>query len=110
MLCISIHTMYILIAILLVPGAGVIYPSEIIKNVSSLSGNLLNDFRYYINKNLLVKPLSSTWIGSVFIAICLLDIVQFVVDLAMITALKCLGLSHPFCCVVAKNKKCYSPV
>ena len=39
-------------AIWLVPG--------IIKNASSLSGNLLNDLPYYINKNLLVKPLSST--------------------------------------------------
>ena len=50
MLCTSIHTMYILIAIWLVPGVGKIFPSEIIKNVSSLSGNLLNDLRHYVKK------------------------------------------------------------
>ena len=45
---------------LIVLGAGGISPSEIIKNVSSLSGNLLKDLRYYVNKNLSVKSLSST--------------------------------------------------
>jgi len=86
--CTSIHTMYILIAIWLVPGAGGIFLSEIIKNVSSLSGNLLNDLCYYVNKNLLVKSVSSTWITSVFITICSLQIVQFVANLAMITAVR----------------------
>ena len=51
-----------------------------------------------------MKPLSSTWIISVFITICSLEIVQFVANLAMITALKWSGLSHAFCCVVEKNK------
>ena len=51
-----------------------------------------------------MKPLSSTWIISVFITICSLEIVQFVANLAMITALKCSGLSHAFRCVVEKNK------
>ena len=46
-----------------------------------------------------MKPLSTTWIISVFIAICLLEIVQFVAKLAMITALKCPSLSHPFRCI-----------
>ena len=89
MLCTSIHTMYSLIAICLVPEAGGIFSSEIIKNVSSVSGNLLNDFRYY-GKNLSVKPLSSTWITSVFITICSLEfeIAQFVANLAMITAVR----------------------
>ena len=32
------------------------------------------------------------------------QIVQFVANLAMITALKCSGLSHAFRCVVEKNK------
>ena len=73
------------------------------KNVSSLSGNLLNDLCYYVKKYLSVKPLSSTWITSVFITICLLEIVQFVANLAMITTLKCSGLSHAFRCVVEKN-------
>ena len=50
-LCTSIHTMYILITIWLVPGVGGIYTPEIIKNVSGLSGNLLNDLRYYVIKN-----------------------------------------------------------
>ena len=63
-----------------------------------------NDFCYYVNKNIPVKPLSSTLITSVFITICLLEIVQFVANLAMITALKCSGLSHAFPCVVDKNK------
>ena len=79
-------------------------PSEIIKNVSSLSGNLLNDLRYYVNKNLSVKPLSSSRIISVFITICSLEIVQFVANFAMITALKCSGLSHAFRCVVEKTE------
>ena len=39
-------------------------------------------------KNLSVKPLSSTWINSVFITICALEIVQFVANLAMITAVR----------------------
>jgi len=74
----------------LVPGAGRIFSSEIIKSVSSLSGNLLNDLHYYVNRNLLVKPLSSTWITgtSVFIIICSLEIVQLVTNLAMITAVR----------------------
>ena len=64
----------------------------------------LNDVCYYVNKNLSVKPLSSTWITSVFITIqCSLEIVQFVASLAMI-ALKCSSLSHAFRCVVEKNK------
>ena len=88
MLCTSIHTMYILIPIWLVPVAGGIFPSEIINNVSHLSGNLLNVLRYYVYKNLSVKPLSSTWITSVFITICSLEIVQFVANLAMITAVR----------------------
>ena len=45
----------------------------------------LNDLCYYVNKNLSVKSLSSTWISSVFITICWLEIVQFVANLAMIT-------------------------
>ena len=65
---------------------------------------LLNDLCYYVNKSLSVKPLSSTWITSVFITICSLEIVQFVANLAMITALKCSGLSHAFHCVVEKHK------
>ena len=97
-------------AIWLVPGAGGIFPSGplsagwIIKNVPSSSGNLLSDLCYYGNKNLSVIPLSPTWITSVFITICLLEIVQFVANLTMITALKCSGLSHAFRCVVEKNK------
>ena len=97
-------------AIWLVPGVGGIFLSGplsaggIIKNVSSLSGNLSNDLCYYLNKNLSVKPLSSTWITSVFITICSLQIVQFVANLVMITALKCSGVSHAFRCVVEKNK------
>ena len=58
--------------------------------------------RKYVSKNHSVKPLSSTWIISVFITICLLEIVQFVTNLAMITALTCSGLSHAFRCVVEK--------
>ena len=75
MLCTSTPTMYILIAISLVPGAGGISPSEIIKYFSSLSGNLLKDLCCYVSKNLSVKPLSSTWIISVFLTICSLEIV-----------------------------------
>ena len=79
--------------------------STFIKNVSILPGNLLNDLCYYVSKNLPVKPLSSTWIISVFITICSrsLEIVQFVANLAMITAPKCSGLSHAFLCVVEKK-------
>ena len=97
-------------AIWLVPGVGGIFPSGplsaggIIKNVPSFSGNLFSDLCYYGNKNLSVKSLSSSWITSVFITICLLEIVQFVANLTMITALKCSGLSYAFCCVVEKNK------
>ena len=69
----------------------------------------LNDLLYYVSKNLSVKPLSSTWIISIFITICSLEIVQFVANLAMITALKCPGLSHTFCCVAEKKLKGYSP-
>ena len=47
--------------------SGLLLAAGIIKNVSSLSGNLLNDLCYYVNKTLSVKPLSSTWITSVFI-------------------------------------------
>ena len=79
-----------------------------IKKCSSLSGNLLNDLCYYVSKNLSVKPLSSTFF-SVFITICSLEIVQFVANLAMITTLKCSGLSHTFRCAVEKKWKCYSP-
>ena len=64
----------------------------------------LNDLCYTVSENLSVKPLSSTWIISVFITICSLQIVvQIVANLAMITALKCTGLSHVFRCVVEKN-------
>ena len=76
----------------------------LLENVSSLFGNLLNDLCYYVSKNFSVKPLSSTWIISVFITICSLEIVQFVANIAMITALKCSGLSHAFRSVVDKNK------
>ena len=55
------------------------------------------------DKNLSEKPLSSTWITSVFISICSLEIVQFVANLAIIAALKCSGLLHAFRCVVEKN-------
>ena len=75
-----------------------------LKNVSSLSGNLLNDLCYYVSKNLSVEPFSSTWIISVFITICSLEIVQFVANPAMITPLKCSALLHTFRCVVEKNK------
>ena len=61
---------------------------EIIKSVSSLPGNLLNDLRYYVNRNLSVKPVSSLWITSVFITFCSLEIVQFVANLDMITAVR----------------------
>ena len=84
--------------------SGPLSAGGIIKNVSSLSGNFLNDLCYYVNKNLSVKPLSSTWITSVFITICSLEIVQFVANLAMITALKCSSVSHAFRCVVEQNK------
>ena len=101
-------------AIWLVPGAGGIFPSGplsaggIIKNVPSFSGNLFSDLCYYGNKNLSVKSLSSSWITSVFITICLLEIVQFVANLTMITALKCSGLSYAFCCVAEKNKNLFT--
>ena len=85
-------------------SSGPLSAGGIIKNVSSLSGNLLNDLCHHENKNLSVKPLSSTWITSVFITICSLEIVHFVANLAMITTLKCSGLSHAFRCVVEKNK------
>ena len=77
---------------------------HLLKNVSIFSGNLLNEYSYYVSKNLSVKPLSSTWIISVFITVCSLEIVQFVANLAMITALKCSDLSHAFRCNVEKNK------
>ena len=64
------------------------FPSEIIKSVSSLSANVLNDLCYYVNRNLSVEPLYSTWITSVFITICSLEIVQFVPNLAKITAVR----------------------
>ena len=65
---------------------------------------LLNDLYYYVSKNLSVKPLSSTWIITILITICSLEIVQFAANLATITALKCSGLSHTFRYVVEKNK------
>ena len=74
---------------------------HLLKNVSIFSGNLLNEYSYYVSKSLSVKPLSSTWI---IITVCSLEIVQFVANLAMITALKCSGLSHAFRCNVEKNK------
>ena len=61
-------------------------------------------YSYYVSKNLSVKPLSSIRIISVFIIVCSIEIVQFVASLAMITALKCSGLSHAFRCIVEKNK------
>ena len=73
---------------------------QLLKNVSILSGNLLNDLCYYVSKNLSVKPLSSTWIIFVFITTFSLEIVQFVANLTIFTALKCSGLSHAFRCVV----------
>ena len=76
------------------------FPIRNHKNISSLSGNLC----YYINKNLSVKPLSSTWTISVFITICSLELDRFVANLAMITALKCWSLLQAFHCVVEKNK------
>ena len=81
---------------------------HLLKNVSILPGNLLNDLCYYASKNLSVKPLSTTWIISVFITICSLEIVQFVANLAMITALKCSILSHAFRCVVEKIKMLFT--
>ena len=75
------------------------------KNCFKFVREPLNDLCYYANKNLSVKLLSSTWITSVFITMCSLEIVQFVANLAkMIKALKCSGLSHAFRCVVEKNK------
>ena len=76
---------------------------HLLQNVLILSGNFLNDLCYYVSKNLSVKPLSLTWTISVFITICSLQVVQFVANLVMITALKCSGLSHAFRCVVEKN-------
>ena len=55
-----------------------------------------------------VTPLSSTWITSAFITICSLEIVQFVANLAMITVLKCSGLSHAFRCVVESIKMLFT--
>ena len=55
-----------------------------------------------------VTPLSSTWITSVFITIRSLEIVQFVANLAMITVLKCSGLSHAFRCVVESTKMLFT--
>ena len=78
-------------------------------HVSSLSENLLDDLCYYVSKNLSVEPLSSTWIISVFITICSLEIVQFVANLATITALKCSGLSHAFGCVIEKKNVIHQP-
>jgi len=78
-------------------------------HVSSLSENLLDDLCYYVSKNLSVEPLSSTWIISVFITICSLEIVQFVANLATITALKCSGLSHAFRCVMEKKNVIHQP-
>ena len=89
-------------AIWLVPGAGGIFPSGplsaggIIKNIPSSSGNLFSDLCYYGNKDLSVKSLSSSWITSVFITICLLEIVQFVANLTMITALNVRVFRTPF--------------
>ena len=55
-----------------------------------------------------MKPLSSSWIISVFITIFSLEIAQFVANLVMITALKCSGLSHAFRCVVEKIKMLFT--
>ena len=88
MLYTSIHTMYILIAIWLVPGAGGIFPSEIIKSVSSLSGNLLNDLCCYVNKNLSMEPFFNLDYLCFHYYIWPLEIVQFVANLAMITAVQ----------------------
>ena len=74
---------------------------HLLKNVSIFFGNLLNEYSYYVSKILSVKPLYSTWI---IITVCSREIVQFVANLAMITALKCSGLSHAFRCIVEKNK------
>ena len=65
--------------------------------------SLKNDLRSYADRSLSVKPLSSTWNTSVFITICSLEIVQFVANLGMITALSS-GLSHAFRSVVEENK------
>ena len=87
-------------AIWLVPAAGGIFPSG---PLSAGGIDITNDLCYYVSKNLPVEPLSSTWIISVFITTCSLEILRFVANLAMIIALKCLGLSHAFRCVVEKN-------
>lgn len=51
-----------------------------------------------------MKPLSSAWIVSVFIAVCSLEVVRFVAGLAVVAALECSGLSHAFRCVVEGSK------
>ena len=88
LLCTSIHTMCILIESDWFRERAEFSHQKSQKSVLSLSGNLSNDLCYYANRNLSVKPLSSTWITSVFITICSLEIVQFVANLAMITAVR----------------------
>ena len=52
-----------------------------------------------------IAPLGGRkWTTSVFINIYSLVSVQFLANLAMITALKFLGLLHAFRCVLEKNK------
>ena len=72
----------------MVPGAGGIFPSEIINFFFKFVWKPFKCPRYYVNRNVSVKPLSSTWITSVVITICSLEIVQFVANLAMITAVR----------------------
>ena len=50
--------------------------SIFIKKSFNLVWKPFNDLSYYVSKNLSVKPLSSTWIISVFITICSLGIIQ----------------------------------
>ena len=86
MLCTSIHAMCILIAICgivlsmnlnlkktMEPSKRRSYFLSLVFITKCLTKNLL--LRCYVNKNLSVKPLSSTWIISVFITICSLEIV-----------------------------------
>ena len=53
--------------------------------------------------NLSLKPLSSTWIISVFITICSLEIVQFVANLCHDYSPKMFGSFARLRCVVEKN-------
>ena len=69
----------------------------LLKNVSILSGNLLNDLFYY---GLSISETSFFNLDYLCFHYYLLAR-----NLALITALKCSGLLHAFHCVVEKNKK-----